>query len=76
MVSVHLRPVGDDGAIGEALGSAFRRDGRVVYEGSGLIGDVVAAMMQRFGIDELTALGRLAVDGWSNGKLVIATDAG
>lgn len=76
MVSVHLRPIGDDGVIGEAIGSAFRRDGRVVYEGSALISDVIAAMMLRFQIDEVTALGRLAADGWSNGKLVIAADAG
>jgi hypothetical protein len=76
MLSVHLRPVDDDGAIGPALGTAFLRDGAVVYEGSTVLAEVVAALAQRFGLDEKGVLTRLVVDGWSNGKMVISADAG
>lgn len=76
MLSVHLRPVGEDGAIGPALGTAFLRDGTVVYEGATMLAEQLAAIAARFRITETEALTRLAVDGWSNGKMVISADAG
>lgn len=67
-----LRPVGDDGAVGEPMGSA-RLDGReIVYTGSEIIAEVIAAGAQRFRLDEPAMFARLAEHGWSNGKLVIA----
>jgi hypothetical protein len=76
MISVHLRPVDDDGVPGAAIGSAFRRDERVIYEGSSMLPGLMAAAADRFGVDEVTVLARLFADGWSNGKMTITADAG
>jgi ATP-dependent protease ClpP protease subunit len=71
-----LRPVGDDGLLTDAIGSATLAGKKITYDGSPILADVIAAIAQRFRIDEATAFARLADDGWSNGKMVISADAG
>jgi ATP-dependent protease ClpP protease subunit len=76
-ITLTLRPVADDGALGAAVATATLagKATDATYDGSPVLADVVAGIVRRFDIDERTVFARLAADGWSNGKMVISADA-
>lgn len=74
MNKIFLRVVGEGGSLGAVIGSASAEGANVTYDGAPMLKDKIDAIVQRFRIDEATALERLAADGWSNGNLAITAE--
>lgn len=79
MARIELRAVGDDGELSDVLAVADNAGSAVAYDDSRMgrtLASVVRGTADAVRCDEIDAVDRLAVDGWSNGKLTIGREGG